>query len=212
MRIQKYKVAIHRAIGGLTCLSLFVLTAWFYYTHVYWAALLYTGVSIFIIYKYFKNYHNAEAYYGASYGIIICILFLCYQEYGQYKMDLRADKYGLMYNTIRKNLGIPIIPNGWHIKDKWGRSISWEATKATQGHESKYIAFDSLYQKEYEDDVYNLKSINDTTRTISIFFKYAKGKSRDSIFYSYHLKDTIISISRYQADSILGAAHIRKDY
>jgi hypothetical protein len=173
---------------------------------------VYTALIVIVVYNFIKDFFRTEPRYGSYYSLVFCGLWACWHEYSNYKRDLRLDKYGIIYNKTRQSLGIPVIPSGWHSESPGNRSIEWTGKKGVSGHEEKYIVLDSLYEMGYERDEYNFKGIRDTSRTISILFVYAKGKSKDSIHYWYNLKDTTLDISRQQADSLFAAAKIRKDY
>jgi hypothetical protein len=178
------------------------------YVWAWWCA----AITVFLLYHFIKDFFKPKPNYWSYYYIILMSLWLCWREYSDYKRDLRLEKYGMIYNKTRQQLGIPIIPVGWHTESPGSRSVTWRGKVGIEGHEEKYISLDSSHKINYERDEYNFKGVNDTSRSISILFDYAKGKSKDSIVYWYHLKDTTLTISRHQADSILNAAKIRKDY
>jgi hypothetical protein len=203
---------MHRCVGVLGCLMISGMTARLFYLHEYIWAWLYIALIVLVLYSFVKDFFRAKPGYGSYYSLVFCGLWPCWHEYSNYTRDLRLDKYGFVYNKTRQGLGIPIIPAGWHTEIPGNRSIEWKGKEGVYGHDEKYIVLDSMYKMKYERDEYNFKSIHDTSRTISILFDYARGKSKDSIHYWYNLKDTSLYISRQQADSLFDAAKIRKDY
>jgi hypothetical protein len=209
---SKFKIFIHRSVGLLGCLMISGITARYFYLHEYIWAWMYTALMVFILYNFIRNFFRPEPNYGGYYSCVFWGLWACYHEYSNYKRDLRLEKYGVVYNKTRQSLGIPIIPANWHTELPGNTSIEWKGKEGVLGHEKKYIALDSLYKIEFERDEYNFKGIGDTSRTISILFDYARGRSKDSIHYWYNLKDTTLDISRRQADSLFNVAKIRKDY
>ena len=211
MKNFKFIAFIHRSMGILGILILCLFTIRLFFIKEYIFASIYAGIVIFSIYWAVKNYANSEKIYGANYGTIFCLIMPCWLQYSDYKRDERIEKYGMVYNKTRQSLGIPIIPPGWHIERKSKLYVDWEGNASVMGHERKSIYFDSLYKIESEYDVYNFKAMHDTVQSLSVEFKYARAKSRDSIFYLYHLKDTTLNISRQQADSIFDAQKIGKD-
>lgn len=54
-------------------------------------------------------------------SVFICIGFVVQA----YIAKQCQNKYGLTYNIKRKELGIPIIPNHWHIKERDDESVWW---------------------------------------------------------------------------------------
>ena len=100
----------------------------------------------------------------------------------------------------------------WKKDHGWDRSVEWNSRNNLRGHREKYIGFDSLRKIEFERDEYNLKNGHDSTKSMSILFRYARGMAKDSIFYQFEEKDSTKTISRHQADSVFAAEKIRKDY
>jgi hypothetical protein len=212
MATSKIKIIIHRCLGVLGCLMLGGMTARRFYLHEYIWAWAFTALIVFVLYNFIRDFFRAKPNYGGYYNLIFCMLWPCWHEYSKYKRDLRLEKFGLVYNKTRQNLGIPIIPADWHTERPGDRSIEWQGKEGVLGHEEKYIVLDSLNKMKYERDEYNFKGVHDTSRSISILFDYARGKSKDSIHYWYNLKDTTLTLTGHQADSIFDAAKIRKDY
>jgi hypothetical protein len=212
MASSKIKIFLYRSAGALGWLLLCSLTIRLFFLESYIWAVVYVALNIWVLYRFFKDYSNPKTFNNGNYSLLICMIFPCYHEYTNYKRDVRLDKFGPVYNKTREVLGIPIIPTGWHTESRGNKSVDWRGKEGVLGHEEKYIALDSLYRVEYERDEYNFKAMHDTTRSISIFFKYARGKGKDSIFYWYDRRDTTLNISRRQADSIFDVEKIRKDY
>jgi hypothetical protein len=212
MATSKFKIFIHRCVGVLGCLMLVGMTARFFYLHEFILASAYAALAVFVFCNFIKDFFKAKPNYDRYYSLVFCGLWPCWQQYSNYKRDLRLDKYGFVYNKTRQSFGIPLIPTGWHTGSPGDRSIEWKGKDNVCGHEKKYIVLDSLYKIDYERDEYNFKGIHDTSRSVSILFDYARGKSKDSIRYWYNLKDTTLNISRRQADSLFDFAKVRKDY
>lgn len=213
MAESKLLIYIHRIIGLLGCIANCLYTVWIFHTMDRLWAYAFVFLTVFVIYMYVRYFNRSDKVYGANYGMIIFLLFLFWRAYSKYKREQPMEKYAFVYNAERRRLGIPEIPKDWYIQHSGKKYEDWRPkTEEATGHESKMIDCDSLYNIESERDDYNFKSVHDSTRSISIEFKYARGKSKDSIFYTYNLKDTSIRISRQQADSIFEAAKIKKDY
>ena len=64
----------------------------------------------------------------------------------------------------------------------------------------------------FENDEYTLRPLHGKKRDMNVFAKYASGKAKDSVFFSYFNGDTTRTLSRQQADSIFAAEKIKKDY
>lgn len=212
MANSKFIRFIHRFVGLLGLLMFGGITVRLFYLKEYFWAWLYIAILVFVLYNFIKDFFRTKPNFGGYYSLVFCSLWPCWHEYSNYKRDLRMDKFGLNYNKTRQSLGIPIIPAAWNAKSYGNRWIEWKGTGGVLGHQEKSIDLDSLYRIEYERDEYNFRSIHDTTRSISIIFHYARGKSKDSIDYRYHLKDTTFTITKHQADSLFDLAKITKDY
>jgi hypothetical protein len=215
MAASKFMIFIHRTVAVLGFLMIGGMTARLFYLHEYVWAWVYVALIVLVLYQFIKSLFSAKPNY-LGYNLVFCGLWPCWHEYSYYKNEVLVEKYGLVYNKTRERLGIPIIPADWHIEHPGWASGDWRGKKGVLGHEEKYIGFDSLNRIEYERDEYNFKGIHDTSRSISILFDYARGKSKDSIFYLYNYpldyRDTTVKISRHHADSIFDLARIRKDY
>jgi hypothetical protein len=121
------------------------------------------------------------------------------------------DKYGLSYNERRKLLGIPIIPNNWHIKERDPQFIWWTYNEKVIGHGWKTIAFSGSDIRN-ELDVYTLPLQNGKGRWLEIEYKYGIKPHKDSIVYTYQIEHSSKKISKNVADSIFKAENINKDY
>jgi len=137
---------------------------------------------------------------------------LSYREISDYKKNLCQDKFGREFNARRKSLGIPQIPENWHIKYNFYHSITWQARDSVTGHESKEIAIDSSCSINREQDEYELKPLHGKARYVRIFYQYASGKTKDSVAAWFGDGDSTRDVSRSQADSILDGEKIKKDY
>jgi len=140
------------------------------------------------------------------------MVYMGYKDIFKYNNNVHLTKFGLVFNDTRRRLGVPEIPIDWNVKYKWNRFVEWQAKDTTIGHQSKEIYIDSVYNVDFEDDRYKLKSIDSVSRSISITSQYARGKAKDSIFYYFNPGDSSRLISRQQADSIFAAEKIKKDY
>ena len=138
--------------------------------------------------------------------------FLSYHEISQYNRNVCQDKFGPQFNARRRSLGIPEIPADWRVEFRGSRSFTWQAKDSVIGHESKDIYIDSTCAVESEHDEYDFKPLQGKSREMRISIKYARGKAKDSIFFSYDEGDASRNISRQQADSIFAAEKIKKDY
>jgi len=212
MATSKFIIFIHRSVGVLGCLIVGGITARLFYLHEYIWAWLFTALIVLFLHDFIKDFFRPKPSYRSYYSLVVFGIWGGWRGYSDYKRDVRLEKYGLAYNKTRERLGIPVIPANWHLEDRGDLSARWSGKQGMLGHERKFIGFDSLHKIEFESDEYNFKGIRDTTISMSILFRYGKGKSKDSIFYLYHLKDTTLEISRHKADSIFDIARIRKDY
>jgi hypothetical protein len=137
--------------------------------------------------------------------------YMSYQEITRFNRNVCQDKFGKAFNYRRQSLDIPKIPADWNIENRGRYSVNWKGKKDIIGHTSKYISIDSC-TADYEEDRYNLKPIDSIKRSMKIRTEYAKGKSKDSIFFYFEVGDSTRTISRKQADSIFDAEKIKKDY
>lgn len=209
---SKYLIFLHRPVAVLALLIITLATAWmFHLGELVWGYIC-SGIVVLVLYSLVKDFRNPNARYGSYYSMIILLIWSISREYTNYERGKRIEKYGIVFNKTRQKLGVPIIPADWHFKYPGNLGADWEGKEGAFGHVSKYVGLDSLHRIEFERDEYNLKVVGDTDRAISILFRYARGKSKDSIFYWYDTKGKSLDISRQQADSIFAAAKVRKDY
>lgn len=145
------------------------------------------------------------SYFGYIFG---------YKPIAEYKRNTCQDKFGLAFNKARRVLGVPEIPNDWHIRRRSDGSVDWwKGEKDTIGHVWKSIDIDSACRIELEEDQYFFKPIKDVSRHLLISTYYANGKAVDSIIYYYDPGNSNDhKISRQQADSIFAVERIAKDY
>lgn len=143
---------------------------------------------------------------------IFFIGFWGYRDISKYQRNICQAKFGREFNTRRRSLGIPEIPADWYITSSGNKWVDWAAKDSVIGHESKDIEIDSNCSIIYEDDEYDFKRIHGKSRDISIHFRYARGKAKDSVFFWYNNGDTTRDISGQQADSIFAAEKIKKGY
>jgi len=136
--------------------------------------------------------------------------FYSYREISKYERNACQDKFGRAFNTTRRSLGIPLIPDGWQIDSRGNHNVEWKAKDSIIGHYSKYIDIDSTCSLIFENDDYNLKSINGKSRYVSVSNHVLE--ERRSVSYSYYEGDSSRIISQRMADSIFAAEKIKKDY
>src|SRR6201999_806947 len=108
--------------------------------------------------------------------------------------------------------GAPKIPSNWHSRIRFDGEITWSEDKNdTIGHVSKRIDIESTYKRE--DDYYRFKQIKGLSRHLLISTYYTNNDHPDSIIYYYYPENNGgHNISRQQADSLLTAEKIEKDY
>jgi hypothetical protein len=121
------------------------------------------------------------------------------------------DKYGLVYNDIRRKLFIPIIPNNWGIKERDKVSVSWVGYNIKIGHKRKTVIFTGC-DVESELDVYILPNENGTTRLLEMDYRYGQQNHKAVVIYTYQINDRAMVITQSKADSIFHAEKIEKDY
>lgn len=121
------------------------------------------------------------------------------------------NQYGLNYNSKRKELGVPIIPNYWHIKQRDDESVWWTGDERVIGHKRKSVMFSGcdIYG---ELDVYNLPLKDGKQRLIEIEYRYGNKNHIDSVSYTYQIDHSTTTVSKKIIDSILTAEKIKKDY
>ncbi|MEO3402293.1 hypothetical protein AAFN85_00215 [Mucilaginibacter sp. CAU 1740] len=144
--------------------------------------------------------------------ISACLLAFGYEPIKEYWVKSCQDKkYGLSYNGKRKSLGIPAIPNHWHIKERNLDFIWWTGDENVIGHKRKSVVFSGC-DIEAEYDVYTLPKQNGQGRWIEIEYNYPTKRRKDSVVYTYQIEHDAKQISRKMVDSILNADKINKDY
>src|SRR3984885_2121729 len=138
---------------------------------------------------------------------------LIHRDMVKYKNHICQVKFGKAFNRRRLNMGVPVIPEGWHNKSSFDDAeANWKGKDNVIGHEGKIIFFSSDYGIDFERDDYNLAPSRSLLRSISIKTTFAKGKGRDTISFDYSVGDSTKTITRQQADSIFAAEKIQKDY
>ena len=143
--------------------------------------------------------------------VIICTLIFLYSVISNYAVKSCQNKYDFSYNIKRKALGIPIIPNSWHVKEHDDVSILWAGDEKAIGHKRKTVTFSGC-SIEGELDVYTLPIQNGKGRWLDIEYKYGVKPHKDSIVYTYQIEHSAKGISKNVADSIFKAENINKDY
>ncbi|MBB3057970.1 hypothetical protein [Mucilaginibacter gotjawali] len=145
--------------------------------------------------------------------IIFCIPG--YDDIKAYKRNVCQAQFGPQFNTKRRNLGIPVIPEKWQIKESSEGRVRWAPADSLIGHQKKYIYIDTGCVIEEELDYYGLTSQHGNKREVMIETQFGRGRLNDSVFYYYYHDDAgrrADTITRQQADSIFAAEKIRKDY
>ncbi|WP_439696706.1 hypothetical protein ACFGVS_29630 [Mucilaginibacter sp. AW1-7] len=171
-----------------------------------------TLISVALIFVIVTNKESTGSKILRICNLLFWMIFMGYKDISKYNNNVHLNKFGLVFNDTRRRLGVPEIPIDWNVKYKWNRFVEWQAKDTTIGHQSKEIYIDSVYNVDFEDDRYKLKSIDSVSRSISITSRYARGKAKDSIFYNFNPGDSTRLISRQQADSVFAAEKIKKDY
>jgi hypothetical protein len=154
---------------------------------------------------------NIESGHYVIIFIIICTLIFLYNIISNYVVKSCQNKYDFSYNVKRKALGIPIIPNNWHIKERDKEFIWWTDKESTIGHSWKTIAFSGC-DIDVEYDSYTLPIQNGKGRWLTIQYKHGIKPQKDSIVYNYQIEHSAKNISKNIADSIFKAENISKDY
>jgi len=204
-----------------TCFSILFLCLWAYLDiylklqSVYW--LIGKCICFFLICAvafFIRLRQKNESIWSSVFALLMWFSLLGwyeYQEITKYNRNVCQDKFGREFNKTRRSLGVPEIPADWIMEDRDRFSVVWQRKAHTIGHQSKYISIETCVLK-YEDDSYNLKPFDTIKRRVTINTQYARGKSKDSLFYHYEVGDSTRSISKKQADSIFDAEKIKKDY
>ena len=121
------------------------------------------------------------------------------------------EKYGKEMNPYRRKLGIPIIPDYWHIKDNEETFIAWDGKLERDGHNLKRIVHSGC-DLESEVDNYILPPQNGVPRFIEMTYIYKKNTGKDSLQIIYQIDGTWKYITKKQMDSIFDADKIKRDY
>lgn len=137
-------------------------------------------------------------------SVLVCLGFVVHQ----YIVKRCQNQYGLNYNDKRKELGIPIIPNHWHIKERDDESVWWTGDEEVIGHKRKSVTFSGcdIYG---ELDVYNLPLKDGQQRLIQIEYRYGDKSQIDSVTYTYQIDHFATPVSKNIIDSILTAEKIQ---
>ena len=149
---SKYLIFLHRCIAVLALLLAVLATAWLFNLKEYVWGYIYSAIVVFVLYHLVKDFRNPNAKYGSYYTMLLFGIWLTYREYTNYERGKRIEKYGIMFNKTRQNLGVPIIPADWRFEYPGDRSADWEGKKDAFGHSTKYVGLDSLHQIEFERD------------------------------------------------------------
>jgi len=192
--------------------------------------LLALAVGHYLIHEYFYScvillaliiysYDNIRSFSSDRFGKLgnqlvplLVLTFYSYKEYERYTNDKILFSYSKEFNHCRQKLGIPVIPASWQVKSKGYKDIEWQSKKSIIGHDEKLIVLTTDYKIEFETDDYKLKPQDTIERNLYVRYIYATGKHPDTLDYSYAVGDSVRSITRQVADSILNAARIQKDY
>lgn len=119
-------------------------------------------------------------------------------------------KYGKEYNSVRKELGVPLLVDSWHVDTKYDNANVWGVLNGDViGHKRKTLIFDGCDIAE-EQDVYQLPIENGEKRWIEMSYKYKQAVHKDSI--QYQVGSYAKLITKIKADSILDAEHINGNY
>jgi hypothetical protein len=182
----------------------------------YWLAFeLFFFVLILSAHFYKALTRKENGKWGVFFPVIFILLWCGYysfREIAKYNSYLCFDKFGPEFNARRHSLGVPLIPADWQEGYAFNHSVDWKQKDSVASHHSKTISIDSTCTIVYETDEYRLKPIGGKSRDIWVETKYARGKSKDSIFFSYYSGDTTRNITKLKADSIFDADKIKKDY
>jgi hypothetical protein len=144
-------------------------------------------------------------------ALVLFVGFNAHEDLKKYNDSVCREKFGKEFNQLRQSLGIPMIPADWKIKRAASGSAEWQKKDST-GHYWKLTFIDSTCALDFERDEYNLKRAHGVTRRISIVSTFARGKGKGTVRFDYEVGDSTHTITRQQADSILTAEKIQKDY
>jgi hypothetical protein len=143
--------------------------------------------------------------------ILICLSIALIKVFKRFLERRCQEKYSKIYNDTRQSLGIPVIPDNWHVKERDDEAVWWTGDESVIGHKRKSVMFSgcNIYG---ELDVYNLPLKDGKQRLIEIEYKYSDKHYSDSISYTYQIDHTVTVVSKVVIDSILTAEKIKKDY
>jgi hypothetical protein len=143
---------------------------------------------------------------------IIIFIVICFAVISYLFHPFCRNKFGIAYNSKRRNLHIPVIPDTWKIKQRDLNMIWWMGKELVIGHESKRVTFSGCEIDEETDDYFfSLQQTQD--RTLQIRYKYANSqRKKDSISFRYKIGYYAKFITAHQADSIFKINKMEKDY
>lgn len=182
--------------------------SWLIIKLIVFFTLLTSGIFLNIIDK--RNSKAEIIFYTIWMTFMTC--YFGYKQIEKYNRNVCLAKFGPEFNNRRQGLGIPVIPPNWHVEISGNLYARWQAKDSIIGHESKRIEVGPNCTVESEYDEYDLRSVQKKSRSLSIYTEYTKGKSKDSISYSFTFGDSTRNLTRQQADSIFAAEKIKKDY
>ncbi|NMN37177.1 hypothetical protein [Pedobacter sp. SG918] len=140
-----------------------------------------------------------------SISILIYIGFVAYSGI----VKRCQNKYGLSYNNKRKELGIPLIPPNWSVKERSEDYIGWSGSEKNVGHKRKSVTFSGC-NIEGELDVFKLSNQNGEERLLEIQYNYPQKVESPTMIYTYQIGHYAKSISKIMADSLLNAENIQR--
>ncbi len=214
MNAHKLKAALLTGFRILIPLIVLAIAIAGFVTKDYIDAGIFLFGFVFVAYRNYKisNISIASLILYNSW-ILLLVGHLEYKEYSKRRKEVYYSQFGLPFNAMRRNVGVPIIPGGWHQGPYPDRLIFWDSKNGSMGHVAKMIFMDSLSRYiEWEEDRYKLKEPGKDTSYVMIRSYYNPHKIIDSISYAYEHGLDNKSISRRQADSIFEAERIQRDY
>nr|WP_315422819.1 hypothetical protein [uncultured Pedobacter sp.] len=138
-----------------------------------------------------------------SISILIYIGFVAYSGI----VKRCQDKYGLSYNNKRKELGIPLIPPNWSVKERSEDYIGWSGNEKNVGHKRKSVTFSGC-SIEGELDIFRLSNQNGEERLLEMKYYYPRKGQSATVIYTYQIGSYGKPISKATVDSILNADNI----
>lgn len=142
---------------------------------------------------------------------IVSISILIYIGFVAYSLVVKQcqNKYGVSYNNKRKELGIPLIPANWSIKERSEEYIGWSGNEKNVGHKRKSVTFSGCRIKG-ELDVFRLSNQNGEERLFEMKYYYPHEGQRGTVIYTYQIGSYGNSIPKMTADSLLNAENIQR--